>query len=32
MAEMDTAAYLKRGEAFFNNEDFDQAISDFREA
>jgi len=32
MAEMDAAAYLKRGEAFFSKEDFDQAIPDFREA
>jgi tetratricopeptide (TPR) repeat protein len=32
MAEMDAAAYLKRGEEFCDEEDFDRAVSDFTEA
>jgi tetratricopeptide (TPR) repeat protein len=32
MAEMDVAAYLDCGEEFFEKEDYDQAISNFKEA
>jgi tetratricopeptide (TPR) repeat protein len=32
MAEMDAADYIKRGVEFLNKEDFDQGISDLREA